>query len=238
MRLNDLKVKIFSDGADLKSFSNLIDNPVIKGFTTNPSLMRKAGILDYASFAKDALKIVKGKPISFEVFTDDIDEMLLQARKIASWGENINVKIPVTNSKGQSTYELVGQLSSEGIMVNVTAVFTNDQVKNLVRVLDKDCPSIISIFAGRIADTGRDASATIKSALKTASSNPQIEILWASTREPYNIIEAERVGCHIITVSPDMIKKADTYFEKNLQQYSIETVKMFYDDAVSSGYHI
>jgi len=238
MKIEDLKVEIFSDGADLQSFSSLVKDPAIKGFTTNPSLMRKAGILDYASFAKDALKIVKDKPISFEVFTDDIDEMLLQARTIASWGKNINVKIPVTNSKGQSTYELVGQLSSEGITVNVTAVFTDDQVKNLVKVLDKNCPSIISIFAGRIADTGRDASAAIKSAVTIATSSPQIKILWASTREPFNIIEAERAGCDIITVSPDMIKKAREFFGKNLEQFSIDTVKMFFDDAVSSGYHI
>ena len=238
MKLEELNVKIYSDGADLDSFSSLCNNPIIKGFTTNPTLMRKAGIQDYAGFANQALKIVKGKPISFEVFTDELDEMLLQAQTIASWGDNINVKIPVSNSKGVSTYDLVGQLSSEGIIVNVTAVFTDDQIKNLVSVIDKDCPAIISVFAGRIADTGRDAITSMQSAVMIASSNPNIDILWASTREPFNIIEAERAGCDIITVPPDMIKKAESFFDKDLEQFSIETVKMFYDDAVSSGYMI
>ena len=238
MKLNELKVKIYSDGADLKSISALSNNPIIKGFTTNPTLMRKAGILDYAGFAKEALTIVKGKPISFEIFTDDLNDMLLQARTIASWGENINVKIPVTNSKGQSTYEVVRQLTSEGIVINVTAVFTDDQVKKLVDVIHEDCPAIISVFAGRIADTGRDAITAMTSAVLLASSKPQVEILWASTREPFNIIEAERAGCNIITVPPDMIDKAEAFFDKNLEQFSIETVKMFYDDAVLSGYSI
>jgi len=236
--LDQLKLKIYSDGADLETFEALSKKTIIKGFTTNPTLMRKAGVVDYKSFAKEVVSIVNGKPISFEVFTDNIDEMQLQAREIASWGQNVNVKIPVTNTKGQDTYELIKNLSSEGITVNVTAVFTENQIKSLVDVIHEDCPAIISIFAGRIADAGVSAFDVVSLATRLASSKPNIEILWASTREPYNIIEAERANCHIITVPPEMIDKAVSIFGRDLEVFSRETVQMFYNDALLSNYSI
>ncbi|MDB2324248.1 transaldolase [Alphaproteobacteria bacterium] len=234
----DLKVKIFSDGADLSSIKQLSTNPFIKGFTTNPTLISKAGVTDYEAFAKEAIGIVGEKPISFEVFTDDIDEMLAQARKIASWGNNVSVKIPVINTKGISTKSIISQLSSEGVSVNVTAIFTNAQVQEVIQAIDPDASAIVSVFAGRIADSGRDPVLSILKAVDYAKSKPGVEILWASTREAYNIIEADRAGCQIITIAPDMISKAQKLFGKNLDDFSKETVKMFYDDARASGFSI
>ena len=234
----NLKIKIFSDGADIESIKLFSANPIIKGFTTNPTLMRKAGVTDYEVFAREAIKIVGEKPISFEVFTDDIDEMLVQAKKIASWGKNVSVKIPVINTKGVSTKSIISQLSSEGVVVNVTAIFSDAQIQEVIDAIDPNASAIVSIFAGRIADSGRDPALPIRKAVEYAKSKPGVEILWASTREAYNIIEADQAGCQIITVAPDMISKAQKSFGKNLDNFSRETVQMFYDDAIASGFSI
>ena len=236
--LKNLKIKIFSDGADIDSIKLSSSNPVIKGFTTNPTLMRKAGVTDYEAFAKEAIEIIGEKPISFEVFTDDIEEMLLQAKKIASWGNNVSVKIPVVNTQGLSTKSIISQLSAEGVVVNVTAIFSNAQIKEVIEAIDDNASAIVSVFAGRIADSGRDPAQPIRKAVEYAKSKPGVEILWASTREAYNIIEADQAGCQIITVAPDMISKAQNYFGKNLDDFSRETVQMFYDDASASGFSI
>ena len=236
--LKNLKIKIFSDGADIESIKLFSANPFIKGFTTNPSLMRKAGVTDYEMFAKEAIKIVGEKPISFEVFTDDTNEMLLQAKKIASWGDNVSVKIPVINTKGVSTKSIISQLSSEGVIMNVTAIFSDAQIQEVIDAIDPNASAIVSIFAGRIADSGRDPVLPIRKAVEYAKSKPGVEILWASTRESYNIIEADQAGCQIITVAPDMISKAQKSFGKNLDNFSRETVQMFYDDAIASGFSI
>ena len=234
----NLKIKIFSDGADIESIKLFSANPIIKGFTTNPTLMRKAGVTDYEVFAREAIKIVGEKPISFEVFTDDIDEMLVQAKKIASWGKNVSVKIPVINTKGVSTKSIISELSSEGVIVNVTAIFSDAQIQEVIDAIDPNASAIVSIFAGRIADSGRDPALPIRKAVEYAKSKPGVEILWASTREAYNIIEADQAGCQIITVAPDMISKAQKSFGKNLDNFSRETVQMFYDDAIASGFSI
>ncbi|MDB4852911.1 transaldolase [Alphaproteobacteria bacterium] len=236
--LKNLKIKIFSDGADIESIKLFRANPIIKGFTTNPTLMRKAGVTNYEDFAKEAIQIVGKKPISFEVFTDDVDEMLVQARKIASWGNNVSVKIPVINTKGISTRSIISQLSSEGVVVNVTAIFTDAQIQEVIDAINPQASAIVSIFAGRIADSGRDPVHPIRKAVEYAKPKPGVEILWASTREAFNIIEADQVGCQIITVAPDMISKAQKSFDKNLDEFSRETVKMFYEDARASGFSI
>jgi len=236
--LDNLKIKIFSDGADIESIKEFSANPIIQGFTTNPTLMRKAGVSDYEAFAKEAIEVVGDKPISFEVFTDDLDEMLVQARKIASWGDNVSVKIPVINTKGVSTNSIISQLSSEGVIVNVTAIFTDAQIKGVIDAIDANASAIVSIFAGRISDSGRDASQPIRQAVEYAKPKQGVEILWASTREAYNIIEADQAGCQIITVAPDMISKAQKAFGKDLDDFSKETVQMFYDDATASGFKI
>ena len=236
--LKNLKIKIFSDGADIESIKLFSANPVINGFTTNPTLMRKAGVTDYEAFAKEAIKIVGEKPISFEVFTDEVDEMHAQARKIASWGNNVNVKIPVINTKGVSTKSIISKLSAEGVIVNVTAIFSDAQVQEVIDAIDPKASAIVSIFAGRIADSGRDPVLSIRKAVEYAKPKPGVEILWASTREAYNIIEADQAGCQIITVAPDMISKAQKSFGKNLDDFSRETVQMFYDDATVSGFSI
>jgi len=236
--LDNLKIKIFSDGADIESIKEFSANPIIQGFTTNPTLMRKAGVSDYEAFAKEAIEVVGDKPISFEVFTDDLDEMLVQARKIASWGDNVSVKIPVINTKGVSTNSIISQLSSEGVIVNVTAIFTDAQIKGVIDAIDANASAIVSIFAGRISDSGRDASQPVRQAVEYAKPKQGVEILWASTREAYNIIEADQAGCQIITVAPDMISKAQKAFGKDLDDFSKETVQMFYDDATASGFKI
>ena len=236
--LKNLKIKIFSDGADIESIKLFSASPFIKGFTTNPSLMRKAGVIDYEAFAKEAIAVVGEKPISFEVFTDDVDEMLVQAKKIASWGDNVSVKIPVINTKGLSTKSIIRQLSAEGVIVNVTAIFSDAQVQEVIDAIDPNASAIVSIFAGRIADSGRNPVPPIRNAIEYAKSKPGVEILWASTREVYNIIEADQAGCQIITVAPDMIDKAHKNFGRNLNDFSIETVQTFYDDAIASGFSI
>ena len=234
---NDLKIKIFADGANIESIRILNEQPNIQGFTTNPTLMRQAGIQDYKAFALEVLNIVKDRPVSFEVFADDIDEMEAQAIEIATWGKNVNVKIPITNTKGESTNELVRRLSSKGIICNVTAIFTLEQLRGVVDVLDPNTPAILSIFAGRIADTGFDPVPLMREAVNIAKSKPLSEVLWASPRELLNIFQADEVGCHIITVTHDVLKKLEGV-GKDLTVFSLETVAMFYRDAQSAGYSI
>lgn len=234
---NDLKIKIFADGADIESIRKLYAQPNIQGFTTNPTLMKQAGIQDYKAFALEVLKIVTDRPVSFEVFADDINEMEKQALEIATWGKNINVKIPITNTKGESTASLVKSLSAKGIICNVTAIFTISQLQEIVNILDPKTPAILSIFAGRIADTGFDPVPLMLEAVEIAKSKPLSEVLWASPRELLNIFQADEVGCHIITVTPDLIKKLNGV-GKDLTQFSLETVEMFYRDAKAAGYSI
>ncbi len=231
------KIKIFADGADLKSIEKLNLDPKISGFTTNPSLMRKAGITDYKKFAHDVLKIVTKKPVSFEVFSDEINEMEKQAKEINSWGENVYVKIPITNSKGEKTIKLINNLSNNKVKCNVTAVFTLNQVKEIYNSVNTNVDSIISIFAGRIADSGLDPLNTIREAIKICEKKKRVEILWASTRELFNIIQAENVNCHIITVPHSILPKLSG-IGKDLESLSLDTVKSFLVDAENSGYKI
>ena len=206
-KIEDLKIKIFSDGADKKDMLEMNSKTFIKGLTTNPTLMKKAGIKDYEAFAKDILSTIKEKPISFEVFSDDFDEMEKQAMKITSWADNVYVKIPVTNTKKESSKELIKRLVEKEVKLNITAIMTLDQVKTVLSVLDNKVPSIISVFAGRIADTGKDPIPLMKECLTEMKINPKSELLWASPRELLNIIQADQIGCHIITATKDIIKK-------------------------------
>jgi transaldolase len=230
-----LNVKIFGDGADKSTIIELYKNPLIGGFTTNPTLMRKAGIKDYEAFAKDILEAVPDRPISFEVFDDDFGEMNRQARKIASWGENVYVKIPVMNTKEHESYHLVKRLSHDGIKVNVTALMTLDQVKRACGALFEGAAAYVSVFAGRIADTGRDPVPDMALAVKHLVEYPNVQLIWASPRELLNIFQADDIGCHIITATNDILKKL-SLVGKNLHDYSLETVQMFYRDAQESGY--
>lgn len=228
-----MNIKIFADGSNIKEIFDLYENnKLVKGFTTNPSLMKKAGVTNYASFIKEVTSKIKDLSISFEVFADDEKEMIDQAKKIAGFGENIHVKIPITNTKGQYTLNVIDSLVKDNIKVNVTAVFTQTQINLLKTVLPNNKDNIVSIFAGRISDTGRNPIPYILYT-QTLLKN-QCEILWASTRHVYNIYEAEQANCDIITVTPDQIKKLSLK-DKDLSEYSLETVKMFYDDATSSG---
>lgn len=230
------KIKIYADGADYSDFVNLNKSKEIKGFTTNPSLMRKSGVKNYEKFARKLIKVIK-KPISFEVFSDEIDEMYNQAKKISSWGNNVYVKIPIVNSKGVSTIRLIKKLNLEKIKLNITAVFTFDQVNKIINSLNSKTPSIISVFAGRIADTGIDPIDIMKRSIKLKKNNKNIKILWASTREVLNIYQAENINCDIITVPIGIIKKLNLY-KKNLKKYSVETAKDFYLDGLKSKYKI
>jgi transaldolase len=236
-KINDLKVKIFADGADKTGMLEMASKSFIKGLTTNPTLMRKAGITSYKDFALDILSVVKDKPISFEVFSDDFNEMKRQALEIASWGENVYVKIPVMNTKKEPAYDLVSKLSDQNVKLNVTALMTNIQVKDVVERLNASVPSYISVFAGRVADTGIDPVPQMKSAVDIIRVNPKIELIWASPRELLNIFQADEIGCQIITVTNDVLKKLELV-GKNLDEYSLDTVKMFYNDAKSAGYSI
>jgi transaldolase len=233
----DLRTKIFADGADLPGIVKLYANPLIKGFTTNPTLMRKAGITDYAEFARDVLRAVPDRPVSFEVFADEFDQMELQAREIASWGRNVNVKIPVTNTKGVFAGPLIERLSRAGIAVNVTAVMTLDQVQAIVDCLAPQTPAIVSVFAGRIADTGRDPVPLMAEAVRVLAAKPKAELIWASPRELLNIFQADDIGCHIITVTHDVLSKL-SLVGKDLGAYSLETVEMFHRDAQAAGFSI
>ena len=236
-KIEDLKVKIFSDGADKKDMLEMNSKTFIKGLTTNPSLMKKAGIEDYEAFAKDILSTIKKKPISFEVFSDDFDDMEKQAMEIASWADNVYVKIPITNTKKQNSAKLIKRLSEKKVKLNITAIMTLDQVKTVLSVLENKVPSIISVFAGRIADTGRDPIPLMNDCLKEMKINSNSELLWASPRELLNIIQADQIGCHIITVTKDIIKKLQ-FTNYNLEDYSLDTVKIFYKDAVDAGFKI
>ena len=232
-----LKVKLFADGADLAGIKEMAANPAIAGFTTNPTLMRKAGIADYKAFALQVLGVVGNRPISFEVFADDFNEMEKQALEIASWGKNVNVKIPVTNTKGEFCGPLVERLSRAGVQLNVTAIMTLDQVKRVTDKLAADTPAIVSVFAGRIADTGRDPVPMMAEAVNILKAKPRSELIWASPRELLNVFQADSVGCHIITATNDILKKL-SLVGKDLDAYSLETVEMFYKDAKAAGYSV
>ncbi|MHB8532376.1 MAG: transaldolase [Solirubrobacteraceae bacterium] len=233
--LEQITTKIFADGADLDAILALSADPRISGFTTNPTLMWKAGLTDYAEFAKRLLERITTHPISFEVFADDADEMRRQARLISSWGKNVYVKIPVTTTKGESMAPLVRELSEQGVKVNVTALFTTAQVELITAAVKDGAPSYVSVFAGRIADAGVDPVPLMARAVDIMVAAPHAELIWASPREILNLVQANRVGCHIITVTHDLIKKLDC-LGKNLEQYSLETVQMFHVDAAAAGF--
>ncbi|MEI9889053.1 MAG: transaldolase [Rhizomicrobium sp.] len=228
---------MFADGADLKGIKEQAANPLVKGFTTNPTLMRAAGVTDYKAFALDVLRAIPDKPVSFEVFADDFPTMLEQAREIGSWGANVYVKIPVTNTKGEFAGPLIATLSRAGVKLNVTAIMTLEQVSRVGEALSESTPAVVSIFAGRVADTGRDPVPHMTEAARILKSRPRAELLWASPRELLNIFQADEIGCHIITVTNDVIKKLGLV-GKDLDVYSRETVAMFYNDAKSAGFTI
>ncbi len=228
--LTGLKVKLFADGADRTAMLDLYRNPLIQGFTTNPTLMRKAGITNYEEFARDILLTISDRPISFEVFADEFDEMESQALKIATWGQNVYVKIPVTNTRREPALDLIHKLAHTGVKLNVTALLTLDQVHQVSAALGGGAPACVSVFAGRIADTGRDPVPLMTSAVEIVSSYPNMELIWASPRELLNVFQASAIGCHIITATSDILKKL-TLVGKDLNDYSLETVQMFFDDA-------
>jgi transaldolase len=236
-RLDDLRVKIFADGADKIGMIELYRNPLIKGFTTNPTLMRKAGVSDYRAFAHEIIAAIPDRPISFEVFSDEFDEMERQALEISSWGENVYVKIPVTNTRGESSGELVRKLADADVRVNVTAMLTLDQVRHISQCLAGGPPCFVSVFAGRIADTGRDPMPLMAAAVELLRPYPNLELIWASPRELLNIFQADAIGCHIITATHDVLRKL-SLVGKDLHERSLETVQMFYDDAQQAGYRL
>ncbi len=235
--IENLRIKIFADGAEKAGMMEMYAKPFIKGFTTNPTLMRKAGVTDYAGFAKDILSVIKDKPISFEVFSDDFTEMERQARLIASWAGNVYVKIPITNTKGDSSFELVKKLTGSGIKVNVTALMTPEQAQLISGALSPDVPAVISVFAGRVADTGVDPVPLMRQCKAILSGYKNTELLWASPRELLNIFQADEIGCDIITVTNDILNKLGKV-GYDLAAYSLDTVKMFHDDGQKAGYAI
>ncbi len=234
--LLDLKVKIYADGADKAGILDLYAKPYIKGLTTNPTLMRKVGIKDYEAFARDVLETVTAKPLSLEVFSDEFPEMRRQAEKIAGWGENVYVKIPITNSRGESSASLIRELGRDGVKLNITALLTVAQVATVADALNPAVPSVISIFAGRIADTGMDPTPIMRAALPLLVNQPKAELLWASVREVLNLVQAEESGCHIVTVTHDILAKAAKLLGMDLTALSLDTVKMFARDAAEAGY--
>ena len=231
----DLKVKLFADGADADGIAKLARNARIAGFTTNPTLMRKAGITDYEAFARQILEIVGGRPISYEVFADDTSEMHRQALKIATWGENVYVKIPVTNTKGESTSGIVRDLSARGVKLNVTALMTARQVESVAQALETGPGAYVSVFAGRVADTGRDPMPIMRESVALMARNPKLELIWASPRELLNVFHADEAGVHIITATHDILAKLELV-GKDLDDYSLDTVKMFHKDAEAAGF--
>jgi transaldolase len=235
--LDKLKVKIFADGADKNGMLEMYAKPFIKGLTTNPTLMRKAGITDYKAFARDILQAIPDRPISLEVFSDDFADMERQALEIASWGDNVYVKIPVTNTRREPAYELIRKLAKRKVKLNVTALLTLDQVRDVVMALNPEVPSCVSVFAGRIADTGRDPLPIMAAAVELLKLNPKAELIWASPRELLNIFHADQIGCHIITVTNDILKKLPLV-GTDLADYSLDTVKMFYNDAQAAGFKL
>jgi transaldolase len=235
--IDRLKIKIFADGADLDGILTLYKKPYIKGFTTNPTLMRKAGVEDYEAFARKLLAAVPDRPISFEVFADDFDSMIAQGQAIASWGKNVNVKIPVTTTNGAFAGPVIKALAQAGVALNVTAIMTPDQVGRVAECLSPNIPAIVSVFAGRVADTGRDPVPLMQDCLKALKGRPKAELLWASPRELLNIFQADEIGCHIITVTHDVLAKL-ALVGKDLDEYSLDTVKMFFKDAQAAGFKI
>ena len=233
----DLTVKIFADGADIADITAAAKNPLIKGFTTNPTLMRKAGVADYKAFAKDVVAAVPDYPVSVEVFADEFDEMERQALEISGWGDNLNVKIPITNTKGESSCPLIERLAGQGVRLNITALMTAPQVRDVVAVMGQAPGGYVSVFAGRIADTGRDPVPVMTEALETMSQAPNLELIWASPREVFDIVRANDIGCDVITVTYDLLRKT-ALFGKDLDAFSLETVKMFFDDARQAGYDV
>ena len=235
--VDQLNVKIFADGADKEGMLDMYGKPFIKGLTTNPTLMNKAGISDYKSFALDVLSEIKDKPISFEVFSDDFVDMERQAYEIASWGENVYVKLPITNTKRETCYALVEKLAAQKVKINVTALMTLTQVQDVVAALDPSVPSYVSVFAGRIADTGRDPIPLMTAAVKSLKASPAAELIWASPRELLNIFQADAIGCHVITVTNDILEKI-SLVGYDLDEYSLDTVMMFYRDARVAGFRL
>lgn len=236
-KVDELKVKIFADGADKVGMLEMYQKPFIKGLTTNPTLMKRAGILDYRAFCRDILTSIKDKPLSFEVFSDDFSEMERQALEIASWGDNVYVKIPITNTKKETCYALVRKLAQQKVKLNVTALMTLEQVSSVVDALNPNIPSYVSVFAGRIADTGQDPVPIMKSAVEILKSAQASELIWASPRELLNIFQADEIGCQVITVTNDILKKL-SLVGYDLDEYSLDTVKMFYADAVAAGFNL
>jgi len=234
-RVEELSVKIFADGAEKAGMLEMYAKPFIKGFTTNPTLMHKAGLTDYRAFAHEIVEAIPDRPISFEVFSDEFGDMERQAREIATWGDNVYVKIPVTNTRREPAYDLVRRLSEEGIKLNITAIMTVDQVRHIVDAVSEGAPSCISVFAGRIADTGRDPVPIMAECVGLLKAAPAAELIWASPRELLNIMQADAIGCHIITVTNDILKKL-TLVGKDLSDYSLDTVKMFFDDGRKAGF--
>jgi len=234
--LDSFKIKIFADGADKAGILSLNANPLIKGMTTNPTLMRKAGIKDYEAFARDVLQSVTTKPISFEVFSDEFPEMRRQAIKIAGWQKNVYVKIPVTNTRGESSVPLIHDLAKEGVQLNVTAILTLEQVRSVVEALNAGVSSVVSVFAGRIADTGCNPVPIMRESLSIVRQRPKAELLWASVREVLNLLQAEECGCHIVTVTHDVLNKAIKMWGMDLKLLSLDTVKMFHADAAACGF--
>lgn len=237
--LSQLQVKIFADGADRKSMLDLYANPLIQGMTTNPSLMRKVGITDYEAFARDILQTVQDKPISFEVFSDDFPEMKRQSQKIAAWGRNVYVKIPITNTRNESALPLIAELAKDGVQLNITAILTMEQVRGVTDALNPQVSSVVSIFAGRIADTGRDPEPLMRESVGIVrAKQPKAEVLWASVREVLNIWHADRTGCQIVTVPHDILNKAIKMAGMDLGALSLDTVKMFASDAQAAGFSV
>jgi len=232
-----LRVKIFADGADRAAMLALNAQPFVKGLTTNPTLMRKAGIADYQAFARDILEHIRDKPVSFEVISDEFAEMERQAQEIAGWGDNVYVKIPVTNTRGEPSHALVRRLASRGVKVNVTAILTLSQVREVAAALNPEVASYVSVLAGRIADTGVDPVPLMAAAVRILATIPAAELIWGSPRELLNIFQADSIGCHIITVTPDLLRKLPLV-GRNLEELSLETVRMFYDDATAAGYSL
>ncbi|MBO0729455.1 MAG: transaldolase [Acidimicrobiaceae bacterium] len=234
---SQLRVRVFADGANLEDMVTASKNPLIAGFTTNPTLMRQSGVTDYVAFAHEVLAAIQTKPISFEVFSDNLEEMERQAHTIAAWADNVYVKIPITNTKGETTAKLVERLSSDGIKVNVTAILSLAQVRTAAEALESSREGIVSVFAGRVADTGRDPVPLMTAALALLEDYPQLQLLWASPREVLNVIQADRIGCHIITVTNDLLKKIDG-LGRDLEAFSLDTVKMFHGDARKAGFSL
>ncbi|HVY59202.1 MAG TPA: transaldolase family protein [Xanthobacteraceae bacterium] len=234
-RLSDLKIKLFTDGADKAQIVEMAQKPWIRGFTTNPSLLKKAGVVDYAAYARELVAAVPDRHISFEVFSDDIPEMIAQARVIAGWGDNVFVKLPVSTTRGEALFDTVAALSRDGVKVNMTAIFAPDQVARAVDALAGGAPACVSVFAGRLADLGIDYRPIMHDAVARARATPNVEIIWASTREVFNVIEADQMGCHIITAPADVLKKLPTIGTKTPVEISLEAVRLFREDAVAAG---